>query len=917
MSHQAVWQVRFGRNPVDCAITQPNNFIRSDAASKEAIKNIFKPANAIDNTFIFGIDSEFVNDRIQNMYTNWGTDRFMLDGEPTHSDYSGPFTRFFQLATITGDIYIWDFAYFSHPPPGLHELLTIDGKNKYKLFMHDASNDDLAYYRMYMPRKFSFIKFNTMNLKPHRCFHPNNIIDTKNLYENYNHIFNAKGYYPPGNRLSDHVNYSFDIALDKSIKTYAQSWSRPLTQTMIEYLARDAVSVLDIGLLWMRLKLVRGHYKVVLPRLLHDENFLLDNLTSNRVSTGGGGAIPLSKTVVDKNVALARVNARKARDRARKKERLGHYYASSDSDFDGNDYVTDDIDDDPFSYISYAKPGTTMYITHAQNLAEQQPSTSHKVSTNLSIQPLTPSINLHRYCIAPKSIPVPKPSILPSSVFLSTPSLLTTHTSVIPIINIDIDDQANATSSAASVQIASTRATDVILQEILNNIAFQSDHIVSREAINYYSTVLNTSHINSLFQYISRNRDNMYNDVIMFHENILKQPGPDPQLPTSAPLSMSDILNRSSETACNAQFIRPFSNKSHFSCFPYAGKTDKEISLSVQRLFVTSSRTLFEIPKDRIGKEFTLYPIPGEIVNRNRCNITQVPNPIFDCFGMEPAIALSLENVQIIFDVASMFCEDYKKLYSYIPGYNITNSSCKEFIFASFYKFRAKNSCSHISFLMMEQLRRLLSSLLNAQAFHPRWAELARFVDLEVKWDNPKAFHEHLLNIGSSILTGGRNLVLDKRARSTVRRARHFANLSSSVGPGNVKRQRHLASDQPGTSKRPIATPSQIPIVRPSRELSRTTGHAPVSFINRGTLRSVGSGNQTVSSAPPIIQPPMTLFAAPTSIPVIAQRPMFLQPTTQLTHYQQPPPNFTYPPNFNFSPFHCQYCPITYPHSHQ
>lgn len=813
-----------------------------------------------------------MNDKHTKPYSSWGTDQFVRSGRPTHYDYHGPFTRFFQLATINGDVYIWDFAYFPHPPPGLHELLTTDGKNKYKLAIHDICGDDLAYYHMYMPRLHDFIRHVSHDFKTNPAFFHKNFIDTKNVYEFSNSVFEAKGYCPPANKLSDHVYYSFDIELDKSIPTIAQSWSRHLSYQMIKYLAIDAISVLDICLLWLREKFIKISCTFTLPKLLPNENFLLDTVKTHKSAKSSFGRVPLSRGTISYAEAKERTAAMNRRNRIRKQNRIGfrHNY-SSESESDDDDAYTVDPRDVHYDFV----PGTSKYISRIESDIID-PTYSTLLQVQREVLPLPDSVSQHKYCIAPKPIPVPIANITASNVDNTQNVFLQTPVTPVPaqIVPMDVDTQANTASSdaTAKIQIASTRATDKYLCEMLKNIAHNSRHIVSQDAIKYYSSVLDPTQVNELFNYISFSRDHLYKDAIAFHEDMLNQPGPDPPVPDIAPITLSDMLAQSTEDPCTAIFSRPFSKKSHFSCCPYSGPTDQEVSLNKPRVFLTSSRTLFEIPSDMINKEFTLYRIPPEFTRgQNRTSITIVPLPVKDKYGLEPALVLTLEQVKLIFDVAAIFYENYKKLYSYIPGYDQSKSSCQEFIIASFYKFRAVNSSSHISFLMMEQLRRLIYNLLSNQAYHPRWEQLARIVDLEFKLSDPRAFHDHLNNLGNSILTGGRNLVLTERARNTERRSELFRlarQRPSSIGQGSPKKRTNVAmqrfrghssvSSQPAFKQGSSSTShASIPVLQSSRTLHRVAGYVPASSINQAVLRSI------TSAPPPISQPLSNILTSP------------------------------------------------------
>jgi hypothetical protein len=106
------------------------------------------------------------------------------------------------------------------------------------------------------------------------------------------------GYKCKTNRLADHVNYAFDVILNKSIDTMGQSWSRRLNQVQIEYLSRDAVSVLYVGLLWTRMKLIKNWYDYKLFPLLPDEDFTKDKFVCEKLDKGGHGPISLTHSTV-------------------------------------------------------------------------------------------------------------------------------------------------------------------------------------------------------------------------------------------------------------------------------------------------------------------------------------------------------------------------------------------------------------------------------------------------------------------------------------------------------------------------------------------------------------------------------------------------------------------------------------------
>jgi hypothetical protein len=130
---------------------------------------------------------------------------------------------------------------------------------------------------MFFPRIIDYHTYMRNNLSVPICFEMSNLVDTKMLYKVKDRTFKSLGYKCLSNRLSDYINYVFDIQLNKNLRILGQAWSRQLSQTHIEYLSLNAVSVLDLGLLWTRMKIVKNWAEYKLPRLLPDEDFVKDN----------------------------------------------------------------------------------------------------------------------------------------------------------------------------------------------------------------------------------------------------------------------------------------------------------------------------------------------------------------------------------------------------------------------------------------------------------------------------------------------------------------------------------------------------------------------------------------------------------------------------------------------------------------
>jgi hypothetical protein len=184
MTTRGVWEAMFDRPPVKCIISQRVNFITSEKLSNEAIVKMFNKKNACNYRYLFGFDGEFINDRSTSCYRDWAPkDKFVLRGEPTHYDYDGPFSRFIQICTISGQTFIWDLKHFPKPPTALHELITEKGHGRHSFFIHDVHGDSLSYFRMYFPRTVDFHTYMPQNLSVPICFEMSKFVDTKMLYE--------------------------------------------------------------------------------------------------------------------------------------------------------------------------------------------------------------------------------------------------------------------------------------------------------------------------------------------------------------------------------------------------------------------------------------------------------------------------------------------------------------------------------------------------------------------------------------------------------------------------------------------------------------------------------------------------------------------------------------------------------------
>lgn len=245
---------------------------------------------------LLGVDIEMVNGPADKGYSSWYPNNRFIVGRhaPTHFDFWGPFARYIQVATLSGEVFIWDLAHFPKPPAMLDDLLMNKRDNVIVVF-HDIKNDYLAYFRMYGERFGKPIDVMKGNFAPSpSSFHAKSI-DTKAFFELNQCRFFDYGYIPASNKLVSHIEYAFGVSLDKKHQGYGFYWCRKLTPEMIKYMGTDALAVLDLAMLWIRHKKVRiaaipDSFKMP----LHCESFLLDEKTPSFTSLASA---PLAATI--------------------------------------------------------------------------------------------------------------------------------------------------------------------------------------------------------------------------------------------------------------------------------------------------------------------------------------------------------------------------------------------------------------------------------------------------------------------------------------------------------------------------------------------------------------------------------------------------------------------------------------------
>ena len=213
---------------------------------------------------------------------------------PTHYDYNGPFARYIQIATVDGEVFIWDLSRFVTPPPGLNRLLTVPDP-MIRLVAHNHTNDALAYYRMYGMRTVPYLEYK----KPASATRfQANFTDTEHLFCVHGERF-PDGFVPPSNRLTDLLRFVFDLQPEDDPSDgmgFGQFWNRRLTPNMERYLAMDAIGCLDLYLEYLRIGVVEPEETIL---ILEDENaaqaYGLDELSEKMRKAQKSGRPHLSR----------------------------------------------------------------------------------------------------------------------------------------------------------------------------------------------------------------------------------------------------------------------------------------------------------------------------------------------------------------------------------------------------------------------------------------------------------------------------------------------------------------------------------------------------------------------------------------------------------------------------------------------
>src|SRR3569832_1181981 len=252
------WIRMFNRLPVYHAAGSQDPFlIRNNAKDTEA-RNLILKFPQIDNIILLGFDSEFVSDKADMEYENWDAKYKFVPStpdkpRPTHRNYNGPFTRYVQIANLTGKIFIWDLRYFSEEPETLKFLLRHTPTNV-KFFVHAFDQDNIAYYHMYGPHEHTKVNRKMQEIPYPNILLKSSFIDTQKILTRNANYLTLRNFPTERTKLDFVLQHLFRVnnphlVVDQTAAV-AQFWNISfLTQTMLQYLMLDPLGTLDLGIL--------------------------------------------------------------------------------------------------------------------------------------------------------------------------------------------------------------------------------------------------------------------------------------------------------------------------------------------------------------------------------------------------------------------------------------------------------------------------------------------------------------------------------------------------------------------------------------------------------------------------------------------------------------------------------------------
>lgn len=388
------WRENFNRDPCTYLpeFLDQSKFIVDEQQSAAAFQLMFNPENQFRGLYIFGYDSEFVNDKSTIAYTYWNSEyKIFQENLPTHSDFNGPFLRWVQIATLSGQVFIWDMSKFREPPKDLYNILTVQ-RNDVHLAVHDKTNDEIAFHRLFEKCAVNWANSKLSYVTHKETFWRCNYIDTLQVSTNNATKLHRLGYKAPANKLKSHLLYSFGYDSKESIPIGGQVWSEPLTNAYVNYMLIDAIGTLDLAILWLRHDVIYIRRMNVQSDLVAQETF--DDESNILFPKSQKSSALIGRTSSTTNVPEKELLSRKNVVRSSKRGKRRHLGPDSDDD----DW--DDLDDDDTPVERQLRAYGQIFAPSDQPtyVARQTPTSmflSEQLFCNLSEQRNEPLPNLY------------------------------------------------------------------------------------------------------------------------------------------------------------------------------------------------------------------------------------------------------------------------------------------------------------------------------------------------------------------------------------------------------------------------------------------------------------------------------------------------------------------------------------------
>jgi hypothetical protein len=803
-----VWQEVFGRSPGTFHPIHRRDFITNDEDSVNALNRLRDSSISFDNIVMLGVDFEMVSDRQELPYNDWVQYRFRNNNRvPTHQDFNGPFARWLQISNNIGYVAVWDLAAFDHEPLGLHDLFYVKNDNLY-LCIHDVNNDQLSFYRTFGKQRFTFEEYckgigkSIYSIEPFKA----HIIDTKYVYEIHKSRFEKIDYKPVNNKLGTHIEYCFNISIDKGLQGLGQTWSSTLTAAAIEYLAQDAMCVLDLAILWIRHNLITRINPSNLPKARKVEIFCSIDLASIRGTiTSSSKRYPLERrsfhpeAVKKGKKRKALVKGRKSIQKREKSRTLFSSVYPDDEDYDDISDEGEDLGDacDFYEAMAASFQGTTGSSPMETSGGQQQhpekqpgiPPTADDImlwdneldiSTVKKTTVLAPDTSTEQSSMstdqpaavipATSTVLLEAPSVKPAITTADLQAALETATTTPrpigsnwpltigeaePVIlqNIAPSSQDDALFAATNPDLAFNVLWERV-QTVANNLFTHDDYILFAKNFN------NLEFFKNMLPEIRENFTKLFELIAKWNK---KATGKDPSdfvdLSRLDP-SICEPLSQNIGLWVSARISdvgepRPFKYFLVNACPP-----NNPTALSRIRYFVTCGRNLCELRIIHLSK-FAICQAPPAVWQRDK-EPGHTNDPVIlpmtddtDPTGSKSAVPLSLLQVEEVCYFYYMFYNPLYKMIIEIPTISMSHNFIISFLEGAYWQFQ-KHYHSHVSaFLMTEQLRRLLHGVLSGNVRNKCTDDLIR---LYKDANNATTDNDFILALETAALSQGQFL---------------------------------------------------------------------------------------------------------------------------------------------------------------